>query len=210
MKEEGRPVPTPESFEEAQWFRMTLAEAIYNTYHVCGNVLYFVSGQNPSGQPLTSQINSMCNVVVSMVSACKFFRSRSPTPVVTPKNYFLFFNIMTLGDDVCETTNLKEYSLYDKQAILATLGFKFTPPDKSATFKSARYDHTQVDFLKRTFRPSNGNVFAPLDLKSVYGMVNWRSKNLSDLAAARAVYDTLLVEAFHYGRDFYNQTQDIF
>lgn len=200
---EGLPHVNDAEFAQEQRIRITIAKHTYNTVRIINNVLFVCPG-NPSGQALTGIINTLYNNVATRSAVVLV------NPTISTTQVFESVRLSATGDDIVVTHDIPGYSCAKHRDAISAYGIKLTPADKSANFTVDNYNLIDGDYLKRRFRVEGSLVFAPLEKLSVLGMVNWRSINMTDRAAAKAVYDCFAIEAMHYGREFYNTHTSIY
>lgn len=157
--------------------------------------LVLVNGSNPSGIPITVLIN----ILVNQVYQCYVFKQFYEID--------LFWHIAMLfyGDDNVITVphQFPDYNHTNAQIILAQIGVIYTMADK--TSESIPYISIEEgDFLKRSFLVKGNKVWAPLDLKSIYKSLRYRTKLADGVTDLKRDYDAIqnaLIECVPHAYD---------
>lgn len=143
--------------------------------------LYAGNGGNMSGTIFTVVINGEAGILMLRLA-----RAMVEDPDFDPLTQVfedwddVGMRIVTHGDDsaVGLSGNLS-ITTKDIAAAAKILGFNLTNADKTDPFKNpmpVRIPLEECAFLKRTFKPSNGIVLAPLDMSSIAKSLNWCGK----------------------------------
>lgn len=127
---------------ELQIMRAMVADLSLFCVQYYGAVLMMSRG-NPSGQNLTSYVNSTAN---SLNSRCAYYQAHGGTPPPFRNNV----HMMTYGDDDIGTVSNKcgWYNAQVKAYWLNQYGILYTPPTKEGEH-DLFYHVSEVDFLKR-------------------------------------------------------------
>ncbi len=194
-----------------------------------GDLMEFF-GQNPSGQPLTVIINSLCNALYmrycyTVTKVCSergisFDRMSeldlSVEAVVEIARYFKqHVHLMTYGDDNIMGVNPKctWFTHCGIQNVLANLGVEYTMADKeSVSVPFIGID--ECSFLKRSWSWSDYMKvhLAPLDEKSILKSlcISVESKSMCREAQAVAIMSSACQEYFQYGEKvFQDRRQEL-
>jgi len=173
-----------------------------------GHVLEAANGQ-PSGQPLTVEINSIVNSLLMRMTY--FHIMDTHYPHLSQSNFRHFNRLATYGDDnvLGVDDRIPRYNHTEIQSVLASWGIKYTMADKEAD--SVPYQSlAQISFLKRAFEdhPELG-VVGPLERESIVkGFYYWvRPKNtpLNFPEQFEALVASQVREAALHGRKFYEE-----
>jgi predicted transglutaminase-like cysteine proteinase len=158
--------------------RKILFLEITNSIHVSNGELYAWRGAMASGNPLTSLLNCMYNMVCFRYCWIRLMESEGYYAHEFDKYVKLFVlgddNVFGVHKDVANTFN--EYNL---QLPMAELGMIYTPEDKTLKeFSTSLRKISEVSFLKRGFRihELNGQWVGPLDLDTIMETINWCHK----------------------------------
>ena len=147
---------------------------IFSAHELAGEMFTW-KGSNPSGCPITSELNSIYNIIAILFCV---FRTTKSLPNAKSLAYLVY------GDDnlISVDSNLKEKMTPEAwRDGMAALGMTYTAADKTGP---PRYDSIEdVEFLRRGFRPVRGRVLSPLNKETLYGMIHFlRNKgNVSEM-----------------------------
>lgn len=169
-------VSTLEGFtqEEETKLRLFYQETITRAHHRADNCRYRVEWGNPSGNAVTTVINSISNQLLMRIAAneiCKVTpttqRNRRrrgfddegydevcgdvwPMPDMIPESSFA---LVVYGDDVIVASSTPDFTLKATAEAFASLGIKFTDPTKAGEVTRDWLEWDEITFLKRKFRP---------------------------------------------------------
>lgn len=165
--------------------------------------LYNFANMNPSGQPITVQLNSIVNsLLMRYVYYAIYPKSRS--------SFATHVSLATYGDDnlMDVSRSAPKYTHTNCQHEFAKIGIKYTMADKEA--KSQHYIKiSEASFLKRGFSfNSDLNAWvAPIEEESIIKKFHFVKKPtespLSFEDQFGAYCDGAFREAFLYGKDYY-------
>jgi len=157
--------------EENKTLRRTLFLDIYNSNHLCRNIFYSCTHSQPSGNPITTVLNSFYNSVSMRIAFYRCAKKAGVTKVIFDDCVSMVSygddNVVNFRSDVVDWFNQNEVT-----EAYATFGMIYTDEAKSGNiipFKTLG----EVAYLKRSFRYLNGHWFAPLDLSTCLEMCNW-------------------------------------
>lgn len=167
---------------------------------------------NPSGNPLTTELNNCVNYLMFAMVYLMIAKKLSP------ENYSIdsfkeHINIKTYGDDIIFTVHPECIEWFDfdlLQKIYMDYGVPVTPADKSDAGIRLRPLH-ELTFLKRNFRPFDHPFIrwqSALDKTSIRSMISFYRLKPNNGTMQEAVETNIkesLVEAYHWGEDFYNE-----
>ena len=174
-----------------------------------GHLLQFCSGQ-PSGQPLTVEMNSIVNSILCRMAFFTIMDEKYPE--IKNPNFRSFVRLADYGDDnaMGVDDSIPEFNHTAIQAVFASWGIKYTMADKDAD--SVPFQTIdEVSFLKRSFRyhPQLDAVVAPLEVESLSKKFYWwtKSKNtpLNFPEQFQANFDSQAREAYLHGEEFYEE-----
>jgi hypothetical protein len=160
-------------------------------------------GSNPSGHPLTTPINGMCNIMYMMLAAMDIEEERGVQEI----DYARFQDslaILTYGDDNCASSSIPWLNHTTISTALEKRGVTYTMADKES--ESVPFINVKdVDFLKRKFIPSvyvQGVVQAPLDEGSILKSLSvcTRSKTITFKEQCAQIISSANTEYFQYGK----------
>jgi len=163
--------------------------------------IIMMSRGNPSGQNLTSYVNSTAN---SLNSRCAYYQSHGGAPPPFRKHV----HMMTYGDDDIGTVS-KECTWYNavlKAFWLDKYGILYTPPTKEGDH-DLFYNVNDVDFLKRqtVYIPELGRRLGALSESSIIKSLSCGIpvKHLSEEEIFGDLLDGAMLEYFAHGKEKY-------
>lgn len=194
------------SASDLDFLRGALTSVTSPTLFWQGHVLRMANGQ-PSGQPLTVEINSIIN---SLLMRMVFFTIMDENyPHLAQANYRDYVSLATYGDDNALGVHdaIPKYNHTNIQSVFARWGISYTMADKDAD--SVPYQTIdEISFLKRSFRYHKElGVVAPIEYDSIVkGFYYWvRPKNtpLDFRQQFRELVKSQVREAALHGEAFY-------
>ncbi len=201
------------STEEERRIRAILFEDVVNSRHIMttesddgGTVglIYEWFGSNPSGNFLTTVLNSVCNNIL-LRYAIKV-ASESAAVNVTFQDIEENCRFITFGDDngLSLSDSFKHVTQSNLTAAFETIGLTYTDEDKLGVMFDHR-DVTSCSFLKRGWRwePVLGRWVAPLSLVTILEMPYWTKKSASPTDLFSTVQLSLLELSLH-GQEVFN------
>lgn len=157
--------------EENRRIREVLWHEVYNSMHLHGKSALMFDHSLPSGNPLTTVINTMYVNVVIRMAFINCFDGRVDVINEFDNHVSLVAygddNILGVSDECLEYFN---YSTITQS--MMSFGLKYTDETKSGSNVLAK-SLDQSTFLKRSFREVQGQFVAPLDLQTVLEMCYW-------------------------------------
>lgn len=204
---------------EDRTIRRSLFEDVVNSRHVAlssdtTSVSYEWFGSNPSGNLLTTVLNSFCNILIIKYACVSCYaKSIDYDHLSIPRNFSSNFvqlmddnlRCIVFGDDnglvVSET--FAEYIDQTKlTSAMSEIGYTYTDEakgDEVHTFRSIE----ECSFLKRAFKKVNNIYQAPLQLDVILEMPYWTKKSAPSGSVEQTV-DTALMELSLHGREIFN------
>lgn len=166
--------------------------------------LYRFANANPSGQPITVQLNSICN---SIMMRYVYYALRPKIKENFSKN----IRLATYGDDngMGVAPHCTFYTHTACQEEFEKIGIGYTMADKNAESKPY-ITIDELSFLKRGFiyHADLGRIAAPIELDSIYKKYHFVKKASECPLSASEQYgaytDSALREAYLHGREFYD------
>lgn len=163
-------------------------------------------GNNPSGHPLTTIINSLVNSLYMRLATRRIFLQNN---IVADFSRFQdIMSLVTYGDDNCGTTSAKYPMLNHTslQRALLEVGIIYTTDDKEAESKGL-VPVSNITFLKRRFVYDNtlNRIVAPLVEESLFkSLTVWTySKAICKQEQLAAVISSVNREYFFYGKEIF-------
>jgi hypothetical protein len=172
-----------------------------------GQLMQFCSGQ-PSGQPLTVEMNSIVNSILLRMAFYTIMDDKYPH--IKNPNFRDYVRAAVYGDDnlMGVDDSIPEFNHTSIQAVFASWGIKYTMAEKEAD--SVPFQTIdEVSFLKRSFRfhPQLNSVVAPIERESLTKKFYWwtKSKNtpLTFPEQFSANFESQSREAYLHGEEYY-------
>jgi hypothetical protein len=184
-----------------------LSSVVSPTLFWQGHILRMANGQ-PSGQPLTVEINSIVNSLLMRMTFFTImdeFYPKVPNPVFRD-----YVRLATYGDDnvLGVKDTIPHYNHTMIQSVFARWGIQYTMADKNAD--SVPYQSIdKVSFLKRTFKKHQelgivGAIEVESIVKSFYYYVKRQNTNLTPPQQFDELVKSQVREAVLHGREFYD------
>jgi len=184
------------------WYEITHSRHIfYNEYYEWCNGM-------PSGNPMTAIINTMYNQIAFRVAW-------SETPsykngLVGMSDFSKFIYVCALGDDnifAVHPDYMEEFNEITLTQYMEKIGLTYTTETKGTATQPFRLI-TEVDFLKRGFKPYRFNGLlrwtAPIRIETITEMLNWTKRGyLSDQITVNNI-NTALREFSLHGNAVYD------
>lgn len=201
--------------EEAGWseddlliLRGLASDVCYPLTNIFG-LLLETEGSNPSGHPLTTVINGMCNIMYMML-ACKLLEFSVGIQKIDYAHFQKYFSIVTYGDD--NIAGISSEIPYVNHTLIALALEKYdviyTLADKSDNQRDF-INIREADFLKRRFVKDflfEGHVAAPISEDSIVKMLTTIvvSNSITIEEQCANVIETAAREYVLYGSEVYN------
>lgn len=198
-------VSSESEFEFEQKARVLIMTSVSCAVHVLGDVVFQVFFKNPSGNGATSVINCSINTPFQRTLAALWSMRNPDRPLITVKNIMNYFRDEVMGDDNLQTTNRKDFSIAEKVAIAAPLGFKLTAVSKVSAVAENLLDPFETSIVKRSFRFVDSVCYAPLDIDVILGQLSYRGRKMSNLGQLRSVADSFTMELYHHGKPVFDK-----
>nr|AII82258.1 polyprotein [Fesavirus 1] len=189
--------------DDKQHLRKKICQQIFQAYHFLYGTIYRSDGGMPSGCYLTTPFNSLANVLYWYV----FMLTTLPEEKMVGHTYW--FRPAVYGDD--HVISVRDHPTINAQTFgtwITSLGLRYTDALKNIPEKPYQ-KLGEISFLKRAFVVRQNRVWAPLEEKQLYEMVQWyrdspATRILSRRELARQILETVLSEAYFHGREFFN------
>lgn len=194
-------------------------KSILNVVVACKDNLVFWGNSNPSGNPLTTIINTISNVVILMYGITNIVAR--PTHFVEVVNLWNKIGddiqFVCYGDDNMFSVNLQSKFLRDKNPIsyenlgnsLNEIGFTYTDENKTNGWNETKRSIFEVSFLKRTFYKEKGNVLAPLDLNTILQKIQWKKRGDASNELFFLKFSTFIAELSVHPPEIYDKYHKI-
>lgn len=190
--------------------RKNLLLAIINRWSLCGSQVYEVLCGIPSGCSLTVILNSVFNEILVR------YTYKLLVGDIPRHRFSTYVCLLVYGDDNIISVHQDIAALFTGARIketMATFGVNITDgSDKMAPTINEK-PLGDLDFLKRRFSPrENGQVYAPLDLSSLYSQLqNVTLGAGSILESLKLNVEVCLVELYlHQNRDWFDHLRSFY
>lgn len=184
--------------EEAARARVVLVTNVFNAVRLNGVNVYRVADGNPSGNPITSIYNSICNVIMLYVVFVVDLR-------LEPNS----FQMSTYGDDNLSSVPLPGLRCSDVAVHIARrFNMKYTHFSKD---ESDQVDNmSTVRYLGRAFVVGETFVRAPLDLTIIREITYYFGSQSDRNATMISMATSYFLEVHHFGSQFYREESQRF
>jgi len=201
--------------EEDDRVRMRLIDIAIHTYTIVGNTLVQKHQGIPSGIPITSDLNSLCNWVYMIVAFvvtkrnhgtcenCRDLRERDFMSVIQAAFY---------GDDHMLSVAPEArcfFTFNSVQKFFQDHGMGYTDALKRGGESPDFQALEETSFLKRGFKPFEGWWLAPLELDSVKDQINWLRRNVPPTEGVLQNAESVMREFFMHGEAQYNEAKSL-
>lgn len=195
--------------------RAALFEDIVNSKHVAvkdGKTFsYEWFGSNPSGNFLTTILNSLCNLMLIRYAAVNIVVNKGlyKSRMNAMSDFNTNVRCIVFGDDngMCVSDKWAEFLDQESFTVeMKKIGMVYTDESKSLSNDFKHRPLTECTFLKRAFRfdEAASRWDAPLEVSTIEEMCNWTKKGCTK-KDVMATVDTALMEASFHGKDYYNE-----
>ncbi len=154
--------------------RIALAEAHSHGYVAAVNDIMRKHGGMPSGSPMTSPINSICNWLNILCATIDIMERKGFT--VQTDDLVSDIELAVYGDDHVVAYGpafLGKVTFRDFYKLFNELGLGYTDSIKSGKVDFDYEELEETTYLKRKFVPFKGYCLAPLDIVSIENMPLW-------------------------------------
>lgn len=190
--------------EENALIRRTLWKEISNSYHICGNILYYWNQGMPSGNVMTTTLNSVYNNLLFRASWIDLNPLRAGGATTFKDHVY----IVTYGDDNVVNVSDEAIGYFNQATLIRNLvkyNAVYTDENKNIVGVKPFRHIKDINFLKRQFRhsPYVNRIVAPLELDTILEMVDWTSKGMNGIEISFSKVEVALQElSLHPERDF--------
>ena len=187
-----------------QLARVTLLDEMIHTDMVGLSTVFRKHNGNPSGNPLTVVVNTLCNI---MYFLCAWIEL-APLEYKDPSFYFSMVRSFFYGDDnifvpkeICRAF----FSFENLKIFFQKYGIEYTEATKNCDTKTKLVNVMDLSFLKRKTTRIGKWYCAKLDISVVEEMVNWIKDCDDPLEASIENALASLRFAYFHGQDKYNE-----
>lgn len=179
---------------------------VFNSVHLCGDKFIQLTHSQPSGNPITTILNSFYNSVSMRVAYYRCFDGKAPA---FDENVAM----VSYGDDNVvnfSSTVAEKFNQNTVTAAYATFDMVYTDETKSTGEVAPWRNLSEVNFLKRGFIEEDGQWRAPLDKQTILESCNWIRKTTDPVGASQQICETACRELAQYPPDeFKSETEKI-
>lgn len=184
--------------------RRVLFEEYVHTDILCLNSVVQKRRGNPSGNPLTTVINSLVNEILMAYHWLK---------LAPPDKRDLFFyrdavRAKFYGDDNLVAVHPSASGFFNMLSVSSSMkeiGMEYTLPDKSGVAQKEFLDFESITFLKCGFRREGGFFYPTMDPDTIYELTNWVSAGGDSLLLCQESCTDALRMAFFYGKEWFDR-----
>lgn len=184
--------------------RNVLFEDIASSIHVCGDIAYGWTHSQPSGNPLTTILNSLYNSLSMRVVYYMALRDhdKSLNPIAEWHNNI---SMISYGDD--NVVGVRPGHFFN-QAIAtryyAEIGMTYTDEAKTGEICEMRKIR-DVTFLKRGFLMDGGTWYSPLSLDTILEMIQWVRGTMDQEQSCSENVETAFEELAYHPREVFDK-----
>lgn len=182
--------------------------AMFNAYHIVGDVIYRCRQGNPSGNPMTVIINSLVNQFIMRYAYLAAARSLGKCRSL--HDFSQRIQLVVYGDDnlmSVDPADAEVFNMVTISKVLSDVKIKYTDSSKGEV-TSLFVEANEVSFLKRKFRYDNGICHGPLPLDIIKEMIAWKRGAVCDEMALKEVWESVIIELSHHEQSTFVKTQD--
>jgi hypothetical protein len=187
-----------------------VAETLAAPRCMVGDLIYQNDHGLPSGNPLTSIMNSIFSLLTFQLLWLKIMRKEGETRTEALTRYESEVETKVYGDDnVLNVSDAvaEEYNMDTLRAAAPSIGVKYTDADKEDQNPPKYRTLTEISFLKRAFRWESrvGRYVAPLDLQTLLEVSYYTKDKGSGDAITRTNVERTFRELALHGEEVYNE-----
>jgi hypothetical protein len=178
----------------------TLWDEYIRTYQISGRDVHLVKHGNPSGNPMTTVINCIVNLLYHWWCYIKITDKRDLNSFRRDVAFTCF------GDDVIYSTNSKitNYSFDNVAKFMQILEQDYTVASKDLDSETTAKNLDEITFLKRRFIKNFNLYLAPIDQESIEQQFNYTNIAPKDFEKIRVQLDEAMLEAAAHGKKYYD------
>jgi len=189
--------------EENALIRRVLFMDVYNSVHMCGNTYYQMTHSQPSGNPVTTVLNSYYNSVSMRIA---YYRAAQTAGVKAPR-FDDVVSMVSYGDDNVINFNDEVTEWFNQTTVTEaylTFGMIYTDEAKSGQVVDYR-KLEEVAYLKRGFRKDQAIWRAPMALATIMETPNWVRKSPDHILATKMNVEDSVFELAQHPRKVFDE-----
>jgi len=186
--------------------REVLLVEVFNSVHLCSGKFIQLTHSQPSGNPLTTVLNSFYNSVSMRIVYYRCFGDENAQRKAP--RFHENVSMVSYGDDNVINFSGAVADKFNQNAATrayATIGMIYTDEAKSDNEVADWRNITEVNYLKRGFRYEDGTWRAPLSLDVILECCNWVRKCPDELEACIQNCETAFRELAHHPEEVFNK-----
>ncbi|APG78958.1 hypothetical protein 1 [Beihai picorna-like virus 114] len=185
----------PDEVEEI--IKVICSECV-ETFQQSGDVVWQSQHGNPSGNPLTTELNCTVNFMYHWFC----FRQILGKENCSLRDFLSEIGFSCFGDDAVFVFRAVDTVTFQKLAYwMNFLGQEYTNAAKTGS-ESALLHISELSFLKRRFLPSEASnriIMSPIEESSILGQFNWCSYPADSVDILQDTYENALIEMSQLG-----------
>jgi hypothetical protein len=194
--------------DENKTLRRILFMEMYSSVHLYNDILYVWHKGMPSGNPLTSILNSIYNNIIIRAAYIMALESYDSIKDFDHNVYMCAYgddNVISVSDKV-----KNEFNMTVLTECLAEFGMTYTDDNKNVDTRGFR-DISDITFLKRSFVYHEGRNkwLCPLDFESIRHQLYYTDDMDKVVDTVIQSYDTLKLELSLHGKEVFDKTVKI-
>lgn len=195
--------------------REVLFEELVNSRHIMNGVVYEWVGSNASGNPLTTVLNSWCNLVLLRYATLKCV-DKMHIKLALPflRDLDSHIRYMVYGDDnLISVRRDSPFAHYVTQNSLTNvfdeMGLEYTDESKSGGEIDQNRSIYDVSFLKRKWAPNSRShqrkLLSPLDVNTIMESIQWTKKKDYNLDALKNNVINMIQELSQHEKEVFDE-----
>jgi len=195
--------------------REVLFQELANSRHIMNGALYEWVGSNASGNPLTTVLNSWCNLVLLRYATLKCVgKCNMRDGPKFLKSLDSHARFMVYGDDNLisvrrDSKFLDMLTQVSYTEAFASMGFEYTDETKGAAILGEDRSITEVGFLKRRWAQTSlsftRKFLSPLALETILESIQWTKRADFDCSYVRENVVNMLQELSQHERSVFDE-----
>jgi hypothetical protein len=192
--------------EENALIRQVLFMEVVNSIHLCNGGFYSMDHSQPSGNPITTILNSFYNSV-SMRIVFDICKERASLERSTDIKFNDVVSMVSYGDDNVLNIHDSVIAWFNQNTITAgyaVIGMIYTDETKSDGAMRDYRGIEEVAYLKRGFKKRGAKWLAPLDLSVILETCNWIRRAPDEDEACLVNCSNSIMELSMHPEDVFN------
>jgi hypothetical protein len=190
--------------EENALVRRVLFQEVINSVHLCADLYYDCDHSQPSGNPVTTELNSFYNSVSMRV----VFSLCAEKAGKVNQRFDDHASMVSYGDDNCVNISDQIVEWFNQNTITdayAQIGMIYTDEAKTTGEVAPYRSIGEIQYLKRFFKQDGGDWLCPLDFDSTVERINWIRDNPSAIDLTLENCAETISEFVYHGESTFNE-----